>query len=124
MCPILCEPTDCSLPDSSSMRFSRQEDWSGLPFTSPVDLPDPGIKPDLLHHKQISYHLSYREVPNCWGQEFIYHFNRVMRKEKKSFYGKHRRLAVVFCFKKDKRLFRKTNALTVLDKVCLCNFSF
>ena len=23
----------------------RQEDWSGLPFPSPGDLPDPGIKP-------------------------------------------------------------------------------
>ena len=28
-----------------SMGFSRQEYWSGLPFPSPVDLPDPGIKP-------------------------------------------------------------------------------
>ena len=27
------------------MGFSRQEYWSGLPFPSPVDLPDPGIKP-------------------------------------------------------------------------------
>ena len=27
-----------------SMEFSRQEYWSGLPFPSPVDLPDPGIK--------------------------------------------------------------------------------
>jgi len=27
------------------MRFSRQEYWSGLPFPSPGDLPDPGIKP-------------------------------------------------------------------------------
>ena len=26
------------------MRFSRQEYWSGLPFLSPVDLPDPGIE--------------------------------------------------------------------------------
>ena len=25
------------------MGFSRQEDWSGLPFPSPGDLPDPGI---------------------------------------------------------------------------------
>ena len=29
----------------SSMGFSRQEYWSGLPFPSPGDLPDPGIKP-------------------------------------------------------------------------------
>ena len=27
------------------MRFSRQEHWSGLPFPSPGDLPDPGIEP-------------------------------------------------------------------------------
>ena len=28
-----------------SMRFSRQEYWSGFPFLSPEDLPNPGIKP-------------------------------------------------------------------------------
>ena len=28
-----------------SMGFSRQEYWSGLPFPSPADLPDPGIEP-------------------------------------------------------------------------------
>ena len=28
-----------------SMDFSRQEYWSGLPFPSPGDLPDPGIEP-------------------------------------------------------------------------------
>ena len=28
-----------------SMRFSRQECWSGLPFPSPGDLPDPGNEP-------------------------------------------------------------------------------
>ena len=27
-----------------SMGFPRQENWSGLPFPSPGDLPDPGIK--------------------------------------------------------------------------------
>ena len=27
-----------------SMGFSRQEYWSGLPFPSPGDLPDPGIE--------------------------------------------------------------------------------
>ena len=31
-----------------SMGFSRQEYWSGLPFPSPGDLPDPGIEPGLL----------------------------------------------------------------------------
>ena len=28
-----------------SMRFSRQEYWSGMPFPPPGDLPDPGIEP-------------------------------------------------------------------------------
>ena len=29
-----------------SMEFSRQEYWSGLPFPSPGDLPDPGAEPE------------------------------------------------------------------------------
>ena len=44
-CLTLCNPVDCSLPGSSSLVFSRQEYWSGLPFPSPVNLPNPGIKP-------------------------------------------------------------------------------
>ena len=31
-----------------TMRFFRQEHWSGLPFPPPGDLPDPGIKPASL----------------------------------------------------------------------------
>ena len=31
-----------------SMEFSRQEYWSGLPFPSPGDLPNPGIKTGSL----------------------------------------------------------------------------
>ena len=31
-----------------SMGFPRQEYWSGLPFASPGDLPDPRIKPTSL----------------------------------------------------------------------------
>ena len=30
---------------SPSMEVSRHEYWSGLPFPSPEDLPDPGIEP-------------------------------------------------------------------------------
>ena len=44
-CPTLCDPMDCSQPVSLSMGFSRQEYWSGQPFPSPGELPDPGIKP-------------------------------------------------------------------------------
>ena len=30
-----------------SMRFPRQEQWRGLPFPPPGDLPNPGIKPEF-----------------------------------------------------------------------------
>ena len=43
LCPTLCDPMDGSPP--GSMEFSRQEYWSGLPFPSPGNLPNPGIKP-------------------------------------------------------------------------------
>ena len=41
----LCDPMDCSPPGSSGLDVSRHEYWSGLPFPSPGDLPDPGIEP-------------------------------------------------------------------------------
>ena len=31
-----------------SMEYSRQEYWSGLPFSTPGDLPNRGIEPKLL----------------------------------------------------------------------------
>ena len=44
LCPTFCNPMDCSLPGSSVHGISQQEYWSGLPFSFPGDLPDPGIK--------------------------------------------------------------------------------
>ena len=35
-CLTLCDPIDSSPPGSPSLGFSRQEDWSGLPFPSPT----------------------------------------------------------------------------------------
>ena len=49
-----------------SMQFSRQEYWSGLPFPSPSDLLDPGIKPRSPHCKQILYNLSHQGSPKLW----------------------------------------------------------
>ena len=40
-----CDLVDLALQAPLSMEFSRQEYWSGQPFPSPGDLPDPGIKP-------------------------------------------------------------------------------
>ena len=45
LCLTLFDPMDCILPHSSIHGFPRQEYWGGLPFPSPGDLPDPGIKP-------------------------------------------------------------------------------
>ena len=39
-----------------SIGFPRQEYWSGLPFPSPGDFPDPGIEPGL-------YRLSHQGIP-------------------------------------------------------------
>ena len=38
-------PWSVALEGPLSMEFPRQEYWSGLPFSSPGDLPDPEIKP-------------------------------------------------------------------------------
>ena len=43
-CPTLCNPWTVAHQASPSMGFSRQEYWSGLPFPSPGDLPNPGIE--------------------------------------------------------------------------------
>ena len=40
----LYHPVDGSLSGSIYMGFLRQKYWSGLPFPSPGDLPNPGIK--------------------------------------------------------------------------------
>ena len=46
LCPTLCNPMDCIAYQAlQSMEFSSQEYWSGLPFPSPGDLPNPGIEP-------------------------------------------------------------------------------
>ena len=57
-----------------SMEFSRQEYWSGLPFPSPGDLPNPGIK-SRSHALQVDSLLSEPTVkPSIFGRcvELIY----------------------------------------------------
>ena len=43
-CPTLVTPWTVACEAPLSMGFSRQEYWSGLPFSSPWDPPDPGVK--------------------------------------------------------------------------------
>ena len=49
-----------------SMGFSRQEYWSGLPFPSPGDLPDPGLNLGLLHSRQtlLSEAMETNQIPD------------------------------------------------------------
>ena len=65
-CLTLRDPVDCSLSGSSVHEIFRQEYWSGLPFPSPRDLPNPGIKllaPAASPALQADcLPLSYREV--------------------------------------------------------------
>ena len=44
-CPTLPTPWTVTHQAPLCMRFSRQECWSGLPFHSPGNLPNPEIKP-------------------------------------------------------------------------------
>ena len=45
LCPTLTSPWTVACQTPLCMGFSKQEYWGGLPFPSPGDLPDPGIKP-------------------------------------------------------------------------------
>ena len=57
-----------------SMVFARQEYWSGLPFPTPGDLPDPGIYPCLCVScigKQILYHCAIQKVQFIFSLFFI-----------------------------------------------------
>ena len=49
--------------------FSKQEYWSGLPCPPLGDLPNQGIKPGLLHCRQILYHLSHQG--SWWILEWV-----------------------------------------------------
>ena len=44
-CPTLAIPWTVACQAPLSMRFSRQEYWSGLPFPSPGNLPNPETEP-------------------------------------------------------------------------------
>ena len=71
-----CCPTPWNIAHQAplSMGFPRQEYWSGLPFSSPGDLPDPGLNLGLLSWQVGSLPLSHQGNP-------IFHINKL--KEKK-----------------------------------------
>ena len=55
-----------------SMGFSRQEYWSGLPFSSPGIFPTQWSNLGLPHCRQILYCLSHQILLRCWEMPFWY----------------------------------------------------
>ena len=75
-CLTVCNPMQraqaCQAP--LCLEFSGQEHWSGLPFPSPGDLPDPGIKPVSL-----PFLVPPRKTvfPACWYTEIsLFHVEK------------------------------------------------
>ena len=59
-----------------SMEFSRQEYWSGLPFPSPGNLPDPGIKPMSLVSPALAGRFFTSELlGKSWKILFVWQFS-------------------------------------------------
>ena len=47
LCLTLCDLIDVAFQAPLFVGFSRQEYWSGLPFTT-ADIPDPGVEPKCV----------------------------------------------------------------------------
>ena len=75
-CPTLCDTWTVAHQTPPSMGFSRQEYWSGLPFPSPGDLPDPGIEPRSPRF----YHIAGRCFNLCTTREALKYRNTVSQK--------------------------------------------
>ena len=86
---------DCNLPEETGMGFSRQEYWSGLPFPSPGDLPNPGIESGSLTLQAYALPSEPPEKPIC--SEYILQIceikleinNRKITKHSKYFANAH-----------------------------------
>ena len=64
LCPILCEPMDYNIPDSSvrGILQARILEWVAIRFFQRI-FPTQGLNLSLLCYRQILYHLSYSKVP-------------------------------------------------------------
>ena len=63
LCPTLVTPWAIACWVPLSMGFHRKGYWSGLPFPSPGNLPDPGIEPASLTLQADSLPLSHQGNP-------------------------------------------------------------
>ena len=62
-CPTLAIPWNVARQALPSMGFLRQEYWSGLPFPSAGDLPDPGVEPTSFSSPALAGRFSTTELP-------------------------------------------------------------
>ena len=58
----------CQVP--LSMGFSRQEHWSGLPFPSPGDLPNPGTELTFLRSPELA--VGFFTISTTWEAHYTY----------------------------------------------------
>ena len=61
-----CDPRDCTHQAPLSMGFLRQY-WSGLPFPTPENLPDPGLESESENHSVMSDSLWSHELYGAWN---------------------------------------------------------
>ena len=71
LCLTLCNPWIVAHQDPLSLELSRQEYWSGLPFPTPKDLPDPRIKPASPALAGDSWLLSHQGSPDTINSIFF-----------------------------------------------------
>ena len=62
-CLTLCDPMDCSPPDSSVHGILQARVLGWLPFPSPEDLPNPGTEPVSLMSPALSGRFFTWEAP-------------------------------------------------------------
>ena len=66
---LFVTPWTVALQAPLSVGFPRQEYWSGLPFPSPGNLPDPGLNLGLLHCNTGQEALPSSQVSaSAWGR--------------------------------------------------------
>ena len=78
LCLTLCDPWTVAHQAPLSMDFSRQDYWSGLPFPSTGDLPNPRIEPRSLALQEDSLPFELPGKPNPIGLFLIPSNSHVM----------------------------------------------
>ena len=78
LCPTLVTPWTAAHQAPLCMELSRQESWSGLPFPSPGDPPNPGIKPgscalqvDSLPIELLGIDIQYTSVHSIQFNQYL-----------------------------------------------------